>query len=440
MGKLKEFLKRKDVVFSAHRYGIDAMGAMAQGLFASLLIGTIIKTLGEQIGLQFLVDAGTFAQSVAGPAMAASIGYALHTPPLVLFSLIAVGSAANSLGGAGGPLAVYFIAIVSAECGKLVSKETKVDIIVTPAVTILVGTGLSVLFAPAIGAAASAVGSVIMWATELQPLLMGILVSVLVGIALTLPISSAAICAALNLTGLAGGAAVAGCCAQMVGFAVMSFKENGVGGLVSQGIGTSMIEYDSVFKTGIQLKELVVDGSDPKAPYYRKGSAASHICADDIDKIDLTDVELVHVTGIPPALSQTAIEATVRLMERAKENGIMLTFDPNLRPALWNSIDHMIDVINKLSVCADVVLPGIGECETLLGTKNKDQIAAFYHSHGVKTVVIKDGKNGAFVSDKNGESTTQINVPGFHVEHVVDTVGAGDGFAVGFITRRPWRS
>ena len=226
MGKLKEFLKRKDVVFSAHRYGIDAMGAMAQGLFASLLIGTIIKTLGEQIGLQFLVDAGTFAQSVAGPAMAASIGYALHTPPLVLFSLIAVGSAANSLGGAGGPLAVYFIAIVSAECGKLVSKETKVDIIVTPAVTILVGTGLSVLFAPAIGAAASAVGSVIMWATELQPLLMGILVSVLVGIALTLPISSAAICAALNLTGLAGGAAVA----------------------VSQGIGTSMLQMPNILK------------------------------------------------------------------------------------------------------------------------------------------------------------------------------------------------
>ena len=248
MGKLKEFLKRKDVVFSAHRYGIDAMGAMAQGLFASLLIGTIIKTLGEQIGLQFLVDAGTFAQSVAGPAMAASIGYALHTPPLVLFSLIAVGSAANSLGGAGGPLAVYFIAIVSAECGKLVSKETKVDIIVTPAVTILVGTGLSVLFAPAIGAAASAVGSVIMWATEQAPLVMGILVSVIVGVALTLPISSAAICAALGLTGLAGGAAVAGCCAQMVGFAVMSYKENGVGGLVSQGLGTSMLQMGNIIK------------------------------------------------------------------------------------------------------------------------------------------------------------------------------------------------
>ena len=248
MENLKGFLQRKDVVVSAHRYGIDAMGAMAQGLFASLLIGTIIKTLGQQLGLAFLVTAGTYAAAVAGPAMAASIGYALHAPQLVLFSLIAVGGAANELGGAGGPLAVYLIAIVAAEAGKLVSKETKVDILVTPAVTILVGTGLSVLFAPAIGKAASAVGSVIMWATELQPLLMGIVVSVLVGVALTLPISSAAICAALGLTGLAGGAAVAGCCAQMIGFAVMSYKENGVGGLVSQGLGTSMLQMGNIVK------------------------------------------------------------------------------------------------------------------------------------------------------------------------------------------------
>ena len=211
MEELRSFFKRKDVIISAHRYGIDAMGAMAQGLFASLLIGTIIKTLGQQTGLAFLVTAGGYAAAVAGPAMAASIGYALHAPQLVLFSLIAVGGAANELGGAGGPLAVYLIAIVAAEVGKLVSKETKVDILVTPAVTILVGVGLSALCAPAIGAAASAVGSLIMWATELQPLLMGILVSVLVGMALTLPISSAAICAALGLTGLAGGAAVAGC-------------------------------------------------------------------------------------------------------------------------------------------------------------------------------------------------------------------------------------
>lgn len=248
MGKVGAFLKRKNVLFSAKRYGIDAMGAMAQGLFASLLIGTIIKTLGQQLNVQFLVDAGNFAQQVAGPAMAVSIGAALSAPQLVLYSLIAVGMAANKLGGAGGPLAVYFITIVASECGKIVSKETKVDILVTPAVTILVGVGLSVLCAPAIGAAASSVGDFIKWATNLQPLLMGILVSVVVGMALTLPISSAAICAALSLTGLAGGAAVAGCCAQMVGFAVMSFRENGVGGLVSQGLGTSMLQMPNIIR------------------------------------------------------------------------------------------------------------------------------------------------------------------------------------------------
>ena len=248
MGKISAFLKRKNVLFSAKRYGIDAMGAMAQGLFASLLIGTIIKTLGQQLNVQFLIDAGNFAQQVAGPAMAVSIGAALSAPQLVLYSLIAVGMAANKLGGAGGPLAVYFITIVASECGKIVSKETKVDILVTPAVTILVGVGLSVLCAPAIGAAASSVGDFIKWATNLQPLLMGILVSVVVGMALTLPISSAAICAALSLTGLAGGAAVAGCCAQMVGFAVMSFRENGVGGLVSQGLGTSLLHMPNIIR------------------------------------------------------------------------------------------------------------------------------------------------------------------------------------------------
>ena len=248
MGKVSAFLKRKNVLFSAKRYGIDAMGAMAQGLFASLLIGTIIKTLGQQLNVQFLIDAGNFAQQVAGPAMAVSIGAALSAPQLVLYSLIAVGMAANKLGGAGGPLAVYFITIVASECGKIVSKETKVDILVTPAVTILVGVGQTVQSAPTVGAAASSVGDFIKWATNLQPLLMGILVSVVVGMALTLPISSAAICAALSLTGLAGGAAVAGCCAQMVGFAVMSFRENGVGGLVSQGLGTSMLQMPNIIR------------------------------------------------------------------------------------------------------------------------------------------------------------------------------------------------
>ncbi len=232
----------------ARLYFVDAMSAMAQGLFASLLIGTIISTLGAQLGLQVLVDIGGFAKSMAGPAMAVAIGYALKAPPLVLFSLAAVGSAANQLGGDGGPLAVLLIAIVAAELGKLVSKKTKVDILATPSVTILSGAALSYLCAPAIGAAAHSVGTLIMWATDLQPFFMGIIVSVVVGMALTLPISSAAICAAFGLTGLAGGAAVAGCCAQMVGFAVISFRENKWGGLAAQGIGTSMLQVPNIVK------------------------------------------------------------------------------------------------------------------------------------------------------------------------------------------------
>lgn len=248
MEKIKAFLKRKNIIISAKRYGIDALGAMAQGLFASLLIGTIISTIGEQAGIQLLVDIGGYAKAATGPAMAISIGFALQCPPLVLFSLAAVGVAANTLGGAGGPLAVLIVTIFAAEFGKAVSKETKIDIIVTPFVTIFIGAGLSILWAPAIGAAASAVGNAIMWATELQPFFMGILVSVIVGIALTLPISSAAICAALGLTGLAGGAAVAGCCANMVGFAVLSFRENKWGGLFAQGIGTSMLQMGNIVR------------------------------------------------------------------------------------------------------------------------------------------------------------------------------------------------
>lgn len=246
--KVNSFCVKKNVIVSAKRYGIDAMGAMAQGLFASLLIGTIISTLGQQLEIPILVEIGDYAKAVDGPAMAVSIGYALQAPQLVLFSLLAVGSAADALGGAGGPLAVLIIAIIAAECGKLVSKETKIDILVTPFVTICVGVLLSMWWAPGIGTAASSVGKLIMWATELQPFFMGIIVSVVIGIALTLPISSAAICHALGLTGLAGGAAVAGCCAQMIGFAFMSFKENKVGGLVSQGIGTSMLQMPNIVR------------------------------------------------------------------------------------------------------------------------------------------------------------------------------------------------
>ena len=241
MSKGKQLLKR---------YFIDAMGAMAQGLFASLLIGTIIGTVGSQFGIEILNQIAAYAKStyVVGAAMAVAIGYALKADPLVLFSLATVGAAANELGSAGGPLAVLVIAILASECGSLVSKKTKVDILVTPFVTIFVGVVLSVLIAPPIGQAARSVGNLIMWATELHPFFMGIVVSVIIGLALTLPISSAAICAAFHLTGLAGGAAVAGCCAQMVGFAVMSFKENRWSGIVSQGLGTSMLQIGNIVK------------------------------------------------------------------------------------------------------------------------------------------------------------------------------------------------
>ncbi|MBO7252998.1 MAG: PTS sugar transporter subunit IIC [Oscillospiraceae bacterium] len=260
---VKSFFQKKDVVLSLQRYGIDALGAMAQGLFCTLLVGTILNTLGQQFQLDFLTrtivtigsgesgisySIGGLASAMVGPGIAIAIGFALHCPPLVLFSLIPVGFAANALGGAGGPLAVYFVAIAAAESGKLISKETKIDILVTPVFTVLVGIGAAALIAAPIGSAAARIGDFVRWATVLQPFLMGILVSVIVGIALTLPISSAAICAALGLTGLAGGAAVAGCCAQMVGFAVMSFQENRWGGLVAQGLGTSMLQMPNIVK------------------------------------------------------------------------------------------------------------------------------------------------------------------------------------------------
>lgn len=224
MEKVKGFLKKKDIVFSVKRYGIDALGAMAQGLFCTLLIGTILNTLGNQFGVGFL------------KAVVATVNGTDYT----------VGGLASAM--AGGPLAVYFIAVIATELGKVVSKETKIDILVTPLVTIGSGVAVSALLAPTLGAIAMKVGDLIMLATNLQPFWMGIAVSVLVGVALTLPISSAAICAAFGLTGLAGGAAVAGCCAQMVGFAVMSFRENKWGGLVSQGIGTSMLQMGNIIK------------------------------------------------------------------------------------------------------------------------------------------------------------------------------------------------
>lgn len=200
--------------------------------------------------------------------------------------------------------------------------------------------------------------------------------------------------------------------------------------LKSNGIGTSFVMYDDVYKTGIQLKNRVTDGSDPYAPYYRKGSAASHISIEDIDKINLDDVDLIHITGIPPALSETARAATFHLAKKAKEKGIFITFDPNLRPNLWKSTEEMKTVINELSSYSNLILPGIVECKILLDTEDKEKICEIYHNKGIDFVVIKNGSNGAYVSYKNDIKV----VDGFKVDKVVDTVGAGDGFAVGVIS------
>lgn len=239
------FLARKSIKPSFRTYFIDAMGSMALGLFASLLIGTIFGTIYDKTGIEFFGTMKEYATAATGPAMAVSIGSALNAPTLVLLSLCAVGSAANSLGG---PMGTFIAAVIAAEFGKLVSKETKIDILVTPTVTIAIGTALAMFTGPWISKAMTAIGGFIITCTELQPLWMGILVSVVVGICLTLPISSAAICASLGLIGLGGGAATAGCCAQMIGFAVMSFKANGVSGLIAQGLGTSMLQMGNIMK------------------------------------------------------------------------------------------------------------------------------------------------------------------------------------------------
>ena len=255
----RKYCAEQNISFTAKRIFIDGLGGMAHGLFASLLIGTIFNTVGVYLfdlnytlwGQEFalLVDAKTFAYAVQGAAMGGAIAYSMKAPPYVLYSCLAVGYAANSLGGStGGPLAVFVVTLVAVFLGKLVSKRTPVDLIVTPTVTILSGVLTASLIAPPIGAAATWLGNLIMWATYQQPFLMGILVSAIIGVILTLPISSAAICSALHLVGLAGGAAVAGCCAHMVGFAVASYRENGVGGLASQGLGTSMLQVPNLLK------------------------------------------------------------------------------------------------------------------------------------------------------------------------------------------------
>lgn len=245
------FLKRKNIEFTAKRYLQDALSAMALGLFSSLLIGLIIKTVGEQCinffgdnqVFSFLVDTGNTAMGLMGAAIGVAVAWGLQAPPLVMFTSAITGMMGATLGGPAGS----FIAVcVGAEFGKAVSKETKVDIIVTPAVTMIMGGITAVAAGPVIGKFMDGLGGMIMTATEWQPFTFGIFISVIVGLALTAPISSAALCMMLNLSGLAAGAATAGCCAQMVGFAAASFRENGVGGVVAQGIGTSMLQISNI--------------------------------------------------------------------------------------------------------------------------------------------------------------------------------------------------
>ena len=243
--KFKDFLKKKDVNISAKAYFLDALGAMAFGLFASLLMGTIFTTLGDKLNLPILLEIAKYAKQATGAAIGVAIAFSLKAPSLVLFSATVCGIAGNALGG---PVGAYIASVISTELGKIVSKETKIDILVTPSVVIISGVLLAMFVGPGINAFMEAFGKFIENATELRPFLMGIIVSVSVGMALTLPISSAALCIAIGLSGIAAGAATAGCCAQMVGFAVMSFKENRWGGLVSQGIGTSMLQMPNIIK------------------------------------------------------------------------------------------------------------------------------------------------------------------------------------------------
>lgn len=257
MQLFKAFLKKKDIEFSVKRYLQDALSAMALGLFGSLLIGTIFQTLGNQLLLHsaeksiaattgnFLVDVGKIAITMMGPAIGVAVAGSLHAPLLVVFCSVVSGALGAELGG---PAGAFIAAAIGAEFGKAVSKETKVDILVTPAVVLLTGGLTAKLIGPGVAALMNGLGRLIMNATTLRPFVMGVIVAVVVGWVLTAPISSAALCVMLGLSGLAGGAAVAGCCAQMVGFAVASYRENGIGGLVAQGLGTSMLQVSNIIR------------------------------------------------------------------------------------------------------------------------------------------------------------------------------------------------
>lgn len=243
---MKQFLIKKGIDFSFRTYFITGLSYMALGLFSSLIIGLIMQTAGDLIDFPLLVDMGTLAMSLMGPAIGAAVAYGLKAPRLVLFASIISGAAGVELGG--GPAGAYVSAVISTEIGKLFSQSTKVDIIVTPFMTIASGFLAAKFVGPVIQSGMTSLGSLIMWGTEQQPFFMGIIVATLMGLALTAPISSAAIGIMLGLEGLAAGAATIGCCAQMIGFAISSFRENKFSGLIAIGIGTSMLLVPNIIK------------------------------------------------------------------------------------------------------------------------------------------------------------------------------------------------
>ena len=242
---MRKFLNRKGIDLSPKTYLVTALSYMALGLFSSLIVGLIVKTAGEQLHFPFLVEMGTLAQSMAGPAIGVAVAYSLEAPRFIIFASLVTGAAGYQLGG---PAGSYLAALFGAELGKVVAGETKLDIILTPFVTIATGYLLAAFVGPSIKAGMDALGYLVESAITLQPFLMGIAVSTIMGLALTAPISSAAIAMMLSLKGIGAGAATIGCCAQMVGFAVSSYRENGFSGLVSQGIGTSMLQIGNIVK------------------------------------------------------------------------------------------------------------------------------------------------------------------------------------------------
>jgi len=263
---MKGFLKRKGVSLSIREYVITALSYMALGLFSSLIIGLIIKTAGEQLVIYLspslantLVEMGSFAMDnkIMGGAIGVAIAYGLKAPPMVLFSALFAGAFGAELGG---PAGSYVSVLIAVEAGKIVYQETRVDIIVTPLVTIVAGYLVGAFIGPSINKVMVWFGEVVNWSTEQQPFIMGILVAVLMGWALTAPISAAAIAIMLSLDGLAAGAATIGCAAQMVGFAVSSYRDNGFGGFLAQGIGTSMLQVANIIKKPIIIVPPTIAG------------------------------------------------------------------------------------------------------------------------------------------------------------------------------------